>query len=436
MNIIITLITILFITAVGFAIIRGFNLISNKDKLLSIACSYGLGVGLISMQLYVFSRLNFPWHKELLIYPWLILVGVILFRSRNRINFKLPLFPKFTNLQIFLLCGILVACSYTIFEALIRPVTVWDGWAIWLLKSKIFFLDGTIDPEMLNYIKSDYPLIISLLGTFIYIILGRVDDTAVLITSTAFYLALALLFLSAVKKKFGFTYALLFTFLLVTTQNFVRHGGRLEAGLADLALGYYAFACFILLIIYLKTSSGKLLLLLNIFLGITTLIKFEGVTITLLLSCFMFYHITKNRLYSHFIFFLIWFIPFTDWQTYKKIHLASVNYFTAHKFEFSISKTLNVFSGTFKELINVKSWNMLWIIYFYTLFIFKITKNKELMILNTIILFQFAVYIIIYIFTSGNSPESSIERLLIHIAPLALYSVAILFNNNQPEKSR
>ncbi len=29
-----------------------------------------------------------------------------------------------------------------------------------------------------------------------------------------------------------------------------------------------------------------------------------------------------------------------------------------------------------------------------------------------------------YIFTFGNNPESSIERLLIHLAPLALYYIA------------
>src|SRR4030067_1512713 len=111
--------------------------------------------------------------------------------------------------------------GYVLIEALIRPVGVWDAVAIWLNKSKIFYLDGSLVPSHFIHIDSGYPLVVSLLGTFIYIILGHVNDTAVLITSFAFYSFLALSFFSILKEKFGVKYALIFTLLMVTTQNLV-----------------------------------------------------------------------------------------------------------------------------------------------------------------------------------------------------------------------
>ena len=55
--------------------------------------------------------------------------------------------------------------------------------------------------------------------------------------------------------------ALIFTFLLLSTQNLVRHGGRFEAGYADLALGFYIFLSVLLLLDYLKIQNKKALFL-------------------------------------------------------------------------------------------------------------------------------------------------------------------------------
>lgn len=421
----IVILAIIFILTIGYTVIKGFNLLPQNDNLSALAYSYGMGVGLIAMQLYVYSRLNISWHLSLLSSPWVMLFLYILFKKRKTINFDFFKIPKLRTIDKLLIVGIIISVAYVIFEALIRPVVVWDAWAIWLLKSKIFFIDGRINSEMLNYVMSDYPLLVSLLGTFVYIVLGQVNDTAVLLTSVTFYIFLGLSIFAALKKKFGVTYALLFTFLFATIQNFIRHGGRFEAGQADLPLGYFIFISSLLLIEYLKKSNSKILLLLSVFLGFTTLIKFEGIPISFIIVGFIIYHIFKNKLFNQLFFLLFWFIPLVDWQIYKNIYNLSHTYFSGHTLIFSLDKMINAFVGTFKEMVNVKSWSLLWITYFYTFIVFLSKQSKEQLILNCIILSQLSIYISIYIFTFGNDPHSSVERLLIHIAPLVVYYVAI-----------
>lgn len=426
MNNIVAILSILFISLVGYMVIWGFGLLDRKDKLLTVGCSYGLGIGLITMQMYIYTRLTIPWEKLILIVPWLILAVILIFINYKNIRFRTPAIPKLDLIEVIFLLGIIFALSYTIFEALIRPVSAWDAWVTWLLKSKVFFIDGGINPNVFNYIRVNYPLVINLLGTFIYVMIEKVDDTAVLLTSSAFYAYTAILFFAVLNRKYGVRYALIFTFLLVTTQNFIRHGGRFEAGLADLPLGYFTFCSVILLLEYMKKSSGKVFLLLNIFLGITGLIKFEGIPIGMAVIIFALYHIYKNKLYFHIPLILFWIAPIAEWEIYQRIYHFRDTYFGSHILEISIQKTINAFWGTFKELINFKSWNFVWIIYFYSLFIFGIRKSKELFILNAVIFSQLIIYLSMYLFTVGNNPESSVERLLMHIAPLAFFYLAIL----------
>lgn len=425
-DILIVLFCVLFITGIGFCCIKWLKLLPVGDNLLTLGYSYGLGVGLIAAQLYLYSRLNLPWDKYLLIFPWLIALAIGIFLKR-KIKLKIKVkWPKLSTIECLLLALIIPTVSYTLFEALLRPVTVWDGWAIWLLKSKIFFIDKEIIPGALAYVKSGYPLIISLLGTFVYIILGKVNDTAVLLASFSFYLFLGILFFGIIKRRFGTAYALLMTFLLLATQNLIRQGGRMEVGQADLALGYYFFICVSLLLAYLKDKNFRTLTLLNIFMGITALIKFEGLPFVLAIEFIILFVIFTKKSYKHLIAMLFWVVPVVDWQVYKAVSGLPAASFYNNVFNFSPGKTLSIFIDVFKELINVKSWNLLWITYFLSLGTLLYKKSSEYIVLNSLICFQLVVYLLIYIFSTVFAPDSSLERLLVHVAPLAMLSLAFL----------
>ncbi|MDE2590284.1 MAG: hypothetical protein KGL95_11560 [Patescibacteria group bacterium] len=426
MSALIVLLTISFITAMGTVIIKGFDLLPNKKTSEILPYAYGLGVGVVTMQLYMYARLHIPWTGVTLFIPWVVIVCVFVVINSTK-TFSSPFkSPTFTKKQLFLLSAIFVSGCYTFFEVLLRPVSAWDAWAIWLLKAKIFFIDGTIRPAILTYVKSDYPLVISLMGTFVYIVLGKIDDTVVLLPFFAFYCFLAVSFYFTLRKKCNRTYSLLFTLFLVTTQTLIRQGGRLEAGQADLAVGFFGFLSFTLLIEYIQTSSPRILLLLNIFLALTGLIKFDGIPITIVIGLSEIIFILRRKLYKHLLALGFWLVPLADWEVYKMVnHVTKYTYFAGHTIVFSLKNTLHVFTQEIKELINVKSWNMLWIAYFYILFFQWSKKHYELTILHAIILTQLLIYTFLYLFTAGNSPESSFERLLVHVAPLALYAVVL-----------
>jgi hypothetical protein len=426
MNELIVFLTILIITAIGYTVIRGFNLLPTKNQLFIIACSFGLGVGLTACQLYIYSRLGIPWHNTVLLLPWLLLACSILVKKRKVIRIALPALPKLRPIDTFLLLAILAACGYTLFEAVLRPVSVWDAWAIWLLQSKIFFLNGSIQPSELQYANVEYPLIVSLLGTFVYLVLGHVDDTAVLLTAFTFYAFLGLLLFSVLKRRYGTTYALLFTFLYATTQNFIRHGGRLEAGQADLPLGYFMFICAILLLRYMKKHEKKTLLLLSLFLAITGLTKFDGQPFVIIVDSLAAYRIFQLRLFSHLPLLLISVIPILEWRFYTSVVHIAGSLTAGQTVQFSLPIAVEAFRGAFLELVNIKSWNLLWVIYFFTLFAFSIRRKPELIVLDILILSQLAFYVFLYIFFPGlYKPSNSISRLLIHLAPMAFLHVAI-----------
>ncbi len=428
MSTIIVLLSISFISIIGFIILRGFRFLQPKDTLLAIGASYGLGVGLIAIQLYLYYRFNIPWQKEYVLTPWVIFFGVVLLKNIKKIQLTFPKIPKISRIDLLIIFGIFLAVGYTVFEALLRPVVAWDAWSVWLLYPKMFFIDGKITTEALQYTFAGYPMTIKLLGSFIYLILGRIDDTAVLLTSSAFYIFLAITFFAVLKQRYSLRYALLFTFILVTTQNFIRHGGRLEAGLADLPVGYFAFLSVVFLFAYFKNHSPKILFIFTIFLSITSLIKYEGITLAFFIAVCAFVYIVRHRLFSHLLILILWIIPFLSWQIDRRITGIENTYFsTGHPLEYGVKKSVNAFSGTFKELVNVKTWNLLWLIYFYIFFAFGIKKQRELAVLHFVILSQLILYLIIYNTTFGNAPDSSISRLLMHIAPLAFLSIAIVF---------
>ena len=425
MNTILTILTILIITCIGYGILKIGAFLPKTGTLKTIAYSYGLGAAVVALQVYFYSRISIPLEKHLLLYPWIIFILFILVKYKAAFHFVLPRFSLKDKFALFLIGGILFFLGYTLFEALIRPVTVWDAWVVWLFKAKIFFIDKTVNPQSFSYIDAGYPILMSLLPAFVYFMLGVVDDSAVLLLSSAYFIFLALLFYALLKQKFGLRYALLFTFLFVSIQNFIRHGGRLEAGIADLPLGFYSFVCTILLFDYIQQSNKRILLLLTIFMGITSLIKYEGIPIVAIISCFILIHIYKKKLFKHLLIVWLWVLPVIDWQIYKKIHNFQTAYFTDHGLVISVTKAKNAIWGTMSELFNIKTWSLSWVAYFYTLIVYGIKKSQELFILHVLILSQLLLYILMYIFTSASDPESSVERLLIHIAPLAIYAVAI-----------
>jgi hypothetical protein len=428
MNEILTVTVILFITAIGMSMIRHFDLLPGFSLAESMPYGYGIGIGSIYLQLFLYARLNIPWNVLTILLPWIISILVLIFWKKQD---KIPLLPKLhvsTTTKIFMVF-IVILVMYVGFEALLRPLYAWDGWSNWLLKSKVFYIDGFIDRRFFSYVQSEYPLVVSLAGTFLYIVLGTVDDKAVLLLFYAFYIAVAAAVFFALNRVIGTVKASLFTFLLISTQNLIRHGGRYEAGYADLILGFYIFTSVILLLQYMHTKRSQYIVITSFFIGVSALVKNEGMPFFIIMQIMLFIEIYRNKHVRYILFSLFGLAMVVDWQLYKILHNFPPAPSYIHQ-EFSMARIPEVSVAISKEFVNLQNWNLLWITFIVSFILAALKRFRSLpYILPLILLTQLLVYGGIFLITNVD-PSAHIrnvmDRLLLHLAPLAVYFIALV----------
>lgn len=420
---IIVLVSLFIFIFVGYLLIKAFSLFPLKSNLLLFSCSFGLGTSVIAFQLYIYSRLGIFWSLFSLLLPWIILgAGVFGWRKKRLLPlYKIPKLKK-ADIAFVGLIGILL--TFVAFESTLRPVVAWDAWAIWLLKSKIFFLDGSIQIPIFRYVESSYPILVSLMYTFLYVAIGYVDDRSVLLLSFAFYLMQGIGFFAFLKEKTSITFGLIGTFLLLSTQNILRHGGRLEAGQADIILAFYMLITGVVLIEFLSSKKLKIVILLQLLLGITALIKNEGLAYSIFVQLIVWVSIIQKKKPILLLASVFWVIPVIDWEYFKLSNnipkLSEV--FVGSTIHFS--SMLSIMQAMISEFTNIQNWNLLWILFFAVIFLYNTRVLKSTFLpLYVLIFLQLGLFFSLYMIFPNNPVDlvnSSFNRLLLQIAPLAL----------------
>lgn len=432
MTILVVIIALFFMIIIGYSIIKAFDLIPGINDYERLPFAFGLGAGLVAFQLYFYSRLGIEWNNLIILMPWIIFILFSVYFKAISFDFKIKR-EGLTRSSIFLLILIIGLFSFAFVESILRPVPAWDGFASWQMRSKMFFIEGGLTQNIFNYIPSEYPEIISLMTVFLYKILGFIDDRNGMLLYPVFYLSLGVMFFSALKIKLNLGWSLFFTFLLLSTQNLVRHSGWIEAGQADMILGFYIFSSVILLLIFIKNKNLKTFILLQSYLIITTLTKNEGVAIIILIQGILVIYLLKNRMYSWFLLFLVWLLPFVEWQ-YFKHSLDLGRYPSYFGSVIHIDRVFLISKSYLKELLNIGNWNFVWISFLYSFFLYLIylRKSKELFLLFLIVISQLFVYGGIFLFTTPD-PNSHIpnvlNRALLHLLPLAVLIIGFVFGD-------
>src|SRR5690348_1919642 len=139
MEILITLVLIFFLMAVGITAIDFFKLLPTFSLLEKLPISYGLGFGMVTLEMLLLSLFKIPWSVALVTVPWIIVFGIFLRPSFLMKGFSLDKVSKI------LILGIVLTVGFVVFEALIRPLSAWDGWANWFIGGKAFFLSKSFD---------------------------------------------------------------------------------------------------------------------------------------------------------------------------------------------------------------------------------------------------------------------------------------------------
>jgi hypothetical protein len=211
--------------------------------------SFGFAAGAfaISIEMFLLDLAGLGWNLFVVTLPWFAFGGWSSYRDRR--NPAEPLRPRRlpspSPLSILLpLLILLPVLVWMPFER-VTPLISWDAWAIWMLKAKAFYLDGTMSGFFERHEEfvgqPGYPLLVPLYATFLYTLNGGVADTTAKILSPCFFLALLGVFHHFARRSAAAVPALVFTAMLACVPM-VDHLGFELAGYAGTALSLYLVA--------------------------------------------------------------------------------------------------------------------------------------------------------------------------------------------------
>jgi hypothetical protein len=198
--------------------------------------------------------------------------------SRGKVS---SLFPLSSSLWEW---GLLAVIALGVFTALERGLLIgldWDGFMIWQLKAKAFFLDGNVsllhDPGHFPYAHLDYPLLVPLQTWWTYAHFGAVSERWAQTNGLLFYADVLLLFAAAVHRYLARPVVLLGLALLAGLPELTMHA---VSGYADVPLAAYFLALGICLLRPREAPEPTLTWLMAWMLAGMVLTKNEG-----LLAC-------------------------------------------------------------------------------------------------------------------------------------------------------
>lgn len=400
----------------------------NKNILSRIGLAWGIGIGAIAFQMSFYSALRIEWSIISLLIPWILFIFLTFFLRTKAFVVKNISFPITFSFK-FLLFLIFVLFSIVVIESLLHPVNSWDAVASWFLGGKAFYIDGFVNPSFIQFANNSIPPVLNLIIAFSYIVMGSVNDTYSLLLYPFFFLFSLIVFYSFIKMQLDRLPALFFTFLFAATPNILRHAGRYDAGYADFPLSYFFLSSVFVLFSFIKTRSTKSFVLLNILLSTGALVKSEGVPFFILVQFVALFYIITWKEYKKALIIFIGLLPLISWQIFKISYSLPGNPFIVS--EPNIYRLPAVILEVGREFVTVGRWNLLWIAFLISSAYFLSKKKKERWetILFSICIGQLFVYLTVYLMTSREPIghiRNSFDRLLLHIAPLAMAFIAFV----------
>ncbi|MDP3940705.1 MAG: glycosyltransferase family 39 protein [bacterium] len=385
-----------------------------------LGVGFGVFVIIIMSWMLIFSWIGIPIERSNATLLFVSIVIASLFLRTKKWPF--PSVPPIGKFEYFLLLLITSLVAFVSLESVLRLPMGWDGLATWLLQAKAIYLAHGLDREIFFYAQFDSPPGIGLLVAYFYTLLGGVEDNAVLLLFSAFYVACIFVLYGSIREFTNRRVALIFVFLFASLQSVIRQAGRFDAGYVDLPLAYFFLCAGVLLLRYKFTSKPIFLLLSFLFAGMGSLIKNEGVVFFLFFLLISIRQMLPLRL-KKILHILPGLLIFLAWLIYKTIGPFYPSYLSHG--HLVLERVFLVSHYMFIEFFRIDRWNLIWIF----LLICSVAIWRRLLSLLTfqLALFQLLAYFVIYLLTPLDALEhihGSFDRLLLHITPLVIFSVA------------
>lgn len=410
--------------------------------------SFGLGVGSLALlqfyQVVMFGRMSIVF-----IVCAIFVLSLAAFTRRVRsIRLQETARPEMGRLTIaeLLLAGYIVAVVAAVgITALSGPMESWDGRAIWGLKAKILFEKKTFlnaeffDPGIAHPHQS-YPLLVPLAESWIYSFLGYPDDRLVKSLFLLFFVALTGYLFAKIRDKTNRRNALLFTALFGSLASFtaLRDGG-VASGYADIPLAYFVIVMVLSSAYWLETGKLSGLILAAAFSAFAMFTKNEGIGLfavnTIALCGARVYDRKQSSgrdvIIGVALFAFIALALIGPWLVFRSnLPMIDENYaarMTVDNLAAGVYRLPVIFAAFLGEAVRLRLWGPLWLLFTFSLLLVRKRFSIADRYVFAFLAMATAMYVFIFMITPwdvGGQIRSSLTRLTIHIAPVAVFFTA------------
>lgn len=446
----------LFISLI-LTVIVGLTILSmlDKDNIIKpierIFVGFLLGEGAISL-IMLFCIL-LPFSFRFIIANILAVVILLFWLIKNRTLITNKYLAGFKHIDSFVLdcvrqikqlraigllflLGIIFKLGYAFVETCSKPEYSWDACMNWTAIAKwLLFVNSYFPDEVIYYLTqmSSYPKQITFMHLWIFNWMGNANDQWSKIIFPIGLLCFSGIFYYSLKKYLGRLWALIFTYLLLTTPFFIYDA---TIGYADFSLAIYFSLSSIFFYRWIKEKHGVYFWLFAIFSALTTWIKMEGVTfyglglLLLLIYLWQEYETpVREKMEKILQYFAIYVVIGFPWQIFRMINKMPSREILTFKLNYFFELHRQAYDLLFMQ----GTWGVFWLIFAFIILIsFKRLFNNENKYLLIILLLFYLRTIFVFLFTL-NSYEylpSTFNRLWISVYSISVFTLACIFTKN------
>jgi len=442
MDPVLVFIALVTIVSAGFGPAMFFLRRSNSVSVVELlAFSWLLGVSSLSLSLVCCGILIRGLTLQMTVAAGCVIsgcLGVRLLRAnKDKISWPKPVGKIEAGL-----CAILLFQFAAALLIQYRTALGWDGLLTWEIKARYAFLNGGSIP--LEYFSDptrtfstpNYPLMLPMLETWIYLWIGDCDQFWVRFVFPVFYYAAALVLYLGVahlsgKKWIGLTAAVMLMFIPFPAAG----AWNVFAGYADLPLAVFYLAALVCFLRYQIEPSGIRLILLSLVAGMLPWVKREGIVLWACLMTVVLVELVRRRKFFAAVQMLIpGAVVCIGWKIARVIMDTSpVTDFHSCSLEFlerNLPRALTALRMLFVELANPGDWSLLWYVFPAALVCLFFNGRKKIA-MQLFFCVAAPLFLLSCSFVLSSWPDfqnhirTSLPRLILQVAPLAMLAMGL-----------
>lgn len=418
-----------------------------------IVLGYGLGYGCVTICMFYFSlfRIHFSLSVLLALLTFLGILAKIYgrFNSKKEYVVREVMAPAIVHkrisdpLSILLLTFFIVNISLIFFRTVVIEKDIWDSWAFWAFKAKIFFHHRIIPLELFQQFKTvwgnwDYPHHVPLMETWTLLWLGYWNDQLPRMLFPLFYIGISVICLYLLRRYIplknalaGACFIVSFPALQIWTMGTI----------SEPVLLFYYIGSFALLYRWMHEGDGRLLVLSALFIGLAGWTKNEGLMLIMCNTAVLLVFLIKEKGVKAIANRAVWLylIPplaiIIPWNIYKKIaeiehYLFHSGYLQSEKIPVYLVKIGKIGHLFWYYFSNLKSWNILWMLLISAV-VYNLIRQKKNK--SGYVLLSIGIQFVVYVFLFMTYPQEKVfvydamERLMLGPAILAIIYWGLMF---------